>query len=152
MWKSEKSPPVWEYLGWTFLITFVSWIISFIGEKTGIMSIAVFNIINTFTYAFAPFYATFIILIRHRQISGAREFFIRIFQVKNLKVSLLILAVLCCAKLILSMSIGERTELAWYIFIPAIPIMILGGGVEEVGWRGFLQPALEKKCRLFQRY
>jgi len=32
-----------------------------------------------------------------------------------------------------------------YIAILEFPIMIFGGGLEEIGWRGFLQPALQKK-------
>lgn len=30
-------------------------------------------------------------------------------------------------------------------FVMIIP-MIIGGGVEEIGWRGLLQPQLEEKC------
>lgn len=36
--------------------------------------------------------------------------------------------------------------------IPALlelPIMIIGGGVEEIGWRGFLQPTLQKRWSPF---
>jgi len=32
----------------------------------------------------------------------------------------------------------------FYIAIISLPIMIVGGGLEEIGWRGFLQPHLEK--------
>ncbi|MCT4543163.1 MAG: CPBP family intramembrane metalloprotease [Vallitalea sp.] len=32
----------------------------------------------------------------------------------------------------------------FYYAIISLPIMIIGGGFEEIGWRGFLQPSLEK--------
>ncbi|MBO0452255.1 CPBP family intramembrane glutamic endopeptidase [Candidatus Enterococcus murrayae] len=32
-----------------------------------------------------------------------------------------------------------------YVAILEFPIMIIGGGIEEIGWRGFLQPMLQKK-------
>lgn len=32
-----------------------------------------------------------------------------------------------------------------YFAILSLPIMIIGGGFEEIGWRGFLQPSLEKR-------
>jgi len=33
----------------------------------------------------------------------------------------------------------------FYIAIISLPIMIVGGGLEEIGWRGFLQPRLEER-------
>jgi membrane protease YdiL (CAAX protease family) len=32
----------------------------------------------------------------------------------------------------------------WYMYIVYIPLMIIGGGLEEIGWRGYAQPALER--------
>ena len=32
-----------------------------------------------------------------------------------------------------------------YVALLSFPIMIVGGGLEEIGWRGFLQPALQKR-------
>jgi hypothetical protein len=32
----------------------------------------------------------------------------------------------------------------WYLFILFMPMMILGGGLEEIGWRGIFQTLLEK--------
>ena len=37
------------------------------------------------------------------------------------------------------------TPLPIYMTVFAIPVSFLTGGLEELGWRGFLQPALEKK-------
>lgn len=33
----------------------------------------------------------------------------------------------------------------WYLFILFMPMMIWGGGLEEIGWRGVFQPLLEKR-------
>jgi len=37
-----------------------------------------------------------------------------------------------------------------YIAFLEVPIMIIGGGLEEIGWRGFLQPELQKKLSIIQ--
>ena len=36
-----------------------------------------------------------------------------------------------------------------YVALISFPIMIVGGGLEEIGWRGFLQPALQKRFSVF---
>lgn len=43
---------------------------------------------------------------------------------------------------------GENA-LQIYMFIPLTIIMLIGGGTEEIGWRGLLQPLLEKKFSMF---
>ena len=36
-----------------------------------------------------------------------------------------------------------------YVALISFPIMIIGGGLEEIGWRGILQPALQKRFSEF---
>lgn len=40
---------------------------------------------------------------------------------------------------------GAKMEHPLYMVLLGLPIMIIGGGLEEIGWRGLLQPALQKK-------
>lgn len=40
---------------------------------------------------------------------------------------------------------GSVQKLPLYVALLELPIMIIGGGIEEIGWRGFLQPMLQKK-------
>lgn len=40
---------------------------------------------------------------------------------------------------------GSTQEVPIYIAFLEFPIMIIGGGIEEIGWRGFLQPMLQKR-------
>lgn len=44
---------------------------------------------------------------------------------------------------------GATSEKALYIALINFPIMIIGGGLEEIGWRGYLQPTLQKKWSAF---
>lgn len=36
-----------------------------------------------------------------------------------------------------------------YLVLINFPIMIIGGGLEEIGWRGYLQPTLQKRWSPF---
>jgi len=157
MWKQDKKAPIWEFLGWTFLINIISYAIIIIGERTGILAdsmgntiisrINISSVIDTFIGGFSPLYAAYIVLKRHNDILGVGEFIKRIFRTPNIKKTIIITSAFCFAKLIPAILEGERTDNPWYIIIPAIPLMILGGGLEEVGWRGFLQPAFEKRMK-----
>ncbi|MGM0169097.1 hypothetical protein IGI39_003414 [Enterococcus sp. AZ135] len=40
---------------------------------------------------------------------------------------------------------GSVQKVPISIALLELPIMIIGGGIEEIGWRGFLQPMLQKK-------
>lgn len=149
MWNQDKQAPIWEYLGWTFLINSISYAISIIGEQTGILSGStgsnINTVISTFIGGASPLYATYIVLKRHGDVCGISEFIRRIFHTTNIKKAVIVTAVFSIALLIAAILAGERTDYPWYIIIPAVPLMILGGGYEEIGWRGFLQPSLEKR-------
>ena len=149
MWKQDKRAPVWEFLGWTFLINCISYAISILGERTGVLSGAsgsnINTVISTLIGGASPLYATYIVLKRHGDVCGISEFMRRIFHTSNRKTTIIITAAFSAGLLITAILAGERTDYPWYIIIPAVPVMILGGGYEEIGWRGFLQPALEKR-------
>lgn len=38
----------------------------------------------------------------------------------------------------------DREIMPLYLILPSIPVMIIGGGLEELGWRGIAQPELQK--------
>ena len=40
---------------------------------------------------------------------------------------------------------GATMKQPLYLAIALFPLTIIGGGLEEIGWRGFLQPALQEK-------
>ncbi|RDW15117.1 CPBP family intramembrane glutamic endopeptidase [Oceanobacillus chungangensis] len=44
---------------------------------------------------------------------------------------------------------GASMENPLYLALINLPIMIIGGGLEEIGWRGYLQPTLQKKWSSF---
>ncbi|MBK5471755.1 CPBP family intramembrane metalloprotease [Bacillus sp. TH19] len=44
---------------------------------------------------------------------------------------------------------GATMQKPLYVALLSFPTMIVGGGLEEIGWRGFLQPALQKKKSAF---
>lgn len=154
MWKDNEKAPVWEFLGWVMLISVVSGIIILILEPysiafakdgtltAGYLFYATIGILFTTPN---PMIATYIVLKRHKKIRSVKDFCKLILHTRNVMATVFITAAFCAAVLCIAIIYGTRTGSPWYLFIIALPVLIIGGGVEEIGWRGFLQPALEKK-------
>lgn len=144
MWDSEKDAPVFEFLGWTFLINSLSYAMSIAGERTGLFTgywgAQANSVLSTLIGGFSPLYGTYIVLGRHRQIDGVRGFIRRILHISNGRETAVLTASFCFAMLLAAILAGERTGSSWLLFIPAVALMVLGGGVEEVGWRGLFSP------------
>ncbi|MDP4152239.1 MAG: type II CAAX endopeptidase family protein [Bacillota bacterium] len=154
MWKDNEKAPVWEYLGWVLLISAVSEIIILLLEpysiafaKNGTLTAGyVFYAITGILFTTPnPMIAIYIVLKRHKKIRSVKDFFKLILHTADIIKTFLITAAFCAAVLCAAIIYGTRTSSPWYVMIIAFPVMIIGGGVEEIGWRGFLQPALEKK-------
>ena len=74
-----------------------------------------------------------------------RAYFKPIFRTAHgWKSAVCVTLLFCTAYFGISFLLTERIA-PWYMLAVLFPIMIVGGGLEEIGWRGFLQPTLEKK-------
>lgn len=154
MWKENEKAPVWEFLGWVLLISVVTDVLIFILEPYSI-SFSKNQILTPGYFAYAiigllfstpcPMIAVYIILKRHKKINSVKDFCKLVLHTENTGKTFLIAAAFCAAALFAAIINGTRTDSPWYLFILFFPVLILGGGIEEIGWRGFLQPALEQR-------
>ena len=87
MWSKDKKAPMWEFLGWTFLITIIGYVLLIPVELVvpdPLATVLFFGIVGL-VIACSPMYGTYIVLKRHGDISGIREFIKRIFRTPSKK-------------------------------------------------------------------
>ncbi|MDO5126623.1 MAG: type II CAAX endopeptidase family protein [Eubacteriales bacterium] len=96
----------------------------------------------------APCYAAYIVKRRYEKVT-LKEFVKSIVCVGNKKAFAIVGFVLAIIQFFACIIVEDYLGNPVYLFILFIPLMILGGGLEEVGWRGILQPILEKKLPFF---
>ena len=90
----------------------------------------------------SPTVAAFLVLRK----GGFLAWLKSVFDFKHSLLSyLLVLVLAACFFLVLCLVCGYTPGAPIFIVPFMIPIMLFGGGLEEVGWRGILQPELEKK-------
>ncbi len=132
-----------KYLIRTFAISWIVWFILGLLVKNNILTFS--SIIGTILFTIGGFAPTIsaISLLEKKSFKSIMNF---IFS--NKKKSIIYLLLFC---LLETLTIGlSSMELNPKLPLYAIPILFLvctfiGGGNEELGWRGTMQPALEKK-------
>jgi membrane protease YdiL (CAAX protease family) len=136
-----------KYLIYTFSLSWILW---------GIIIIA--NQFNLLQYGSPLFYIFFIgggvappicaILLKKKYSTNVdyKSFLTKIINPKHHFGWYIFVIGLAFAYMFLPILIGEGSITGpLYIVLLAFPSMILGGGLEEVGWRGLLLPALQEK-------
>ena len=153
MWKGKEKAPIIEFIVVTYLLAATTAVINYSLEKYSVLmtekgistwQYLIYAIVGICFSTPGPMIAVYIVLKRHHNITGVKEFCKRILAMDNKKRAFGVWAIFAFCALIAAICFGERNEFPWYRMALALPLMIIGGGVEEVGWRGFLQPQLER--------
>lgn len=156
MWRRKEREPIGLFLTWIVII----WIFSFVALKLlqpysvaysnteeltlGYLAYALIGMVFTTP---APFLAMMIVSFSKEGINF-KEFFKRIIYIGSPLKTVILTGVLCGLALIYALINGESNGTPGYMIpISMIVTIPFVGIAEETGWRGFLQPALEKKIR-----
>jgi membrane protease YdiL (CAAX protease family) len=141
-----------QFLLVTFAITIVAaagmFILSFQGFDIHWSDLRMFPVMVL--YALSPAIASYLILKRNGKVSGLREWLKNVFYFKtSIFHYLLILFMLALFFVPNIFAVGLPEVVPIYMIMFLIPIMLIGGGMEEAGWRYILQPELAKRFGFF---
>lgn len=92
----------------------------------------------------APAYAAFIIERKYNR-TTMKGFIKKVFQTESRGKNIAVLILFALVQFLACILQEEYSGNPWYMFIIFMPMMILGGGLEEIGWQGAFQPLLQKR-------
>ena len=151
--KQNISKQIKNYLMLIFIFAWSAEALIIIGEVSGLLQGKVGKIIILLIIIFGagltPVYASAILLYRQKRITNLSSFLRLIIKTSNYKTTLWVTTLFALGLFLINVINESYSGNPYYYFILYLPLMILGGGLEEVGWRGFLQPLLEQKFSFF---
>lgn len=144
----ENLHMLWGFLFYTFAIAWGTELILIVMFHFNLLSenatfFLYFTVIG-FGAGMAPAYAAFIV---QRKQTGMKlkTFCKQVFYTVNVRRSVTFLIVFAAIQFAACVVQESYLDNPWYLFILFMPMMVWGGGLEEIGWRGVLQPLLEKR-------
>ena len=149
---------LFAFLGFTFGISWICWWLLACLVSRGILhrSDGIF-MLPYMLGGFGPTIAAYLTLAVSGKDGGFRQFHQRLGRVRVKFYWYILTFVIALGAGFLSLGITalvNRTAAAeiklepWYRFFPLFVSMIFGGGLEELGWRGTMQPEIRKKIPL----
>lgn len=137
-----------SFLLYTFGIAWSSEILLILIYKINLLhgvlaQVVHFSIIG-FGAGMAPAYAAFIVKKKQNGVT-LKSFCRDIFHTENIGKCFMILILFAAIQFFACFLQERYLNYPWYYFILFMPMMILGGGLEEIGWQGIFQPLLQKR-------
>ena len=137
-----------KYLLWTFSIMMVCWGSCLLCSFNGISLTDNYLLFVPYLLGgWSPTIASFISFKNNNQTKSFKEWIANVFDFKHNVFSYFMVAILGVLSIFPQCLIsGYKSGAPLYAIVFLIPMMLFGGGLEEVGWRYILQSELEKKC------
>lgn len=144
----EDSRMLWSFLFYTFIIAWGTELMLIVLYRFNLLSenmtlFLYFTVIG-FGAGMAPAYAAFIVQRKQTGIK-LKDFCKQVFHTPNAHRSIVFLLIFGAIQFAACAVQENYLGNPWYLFILFMPMMIWGGGLEEIGWRGVFQPLLEKQ-------
>ncbi len=138
-----------DYLFYTFLIMLICWGICLLCSLNGILLNKNYLLYIPYLLGgWSPTIASFISLKKNNKVTSFKEWLRNVFDFKHNIFSHLMVIILVIIFILPQCLIsGYKSGAPLFAIIIMIPVMLFGGGLEEVGWRYILQPELEKKYK-----
>lgn len=136
-----------KYLIGTFIVTYLMWGIIIFANQFGYLKYGTpASLILFFIGGNAPPAVAYVVLKRGKKIRGFKQYVNEAFAVKQKPLHYaLVIAFLTLYYGIPALMGGISLQAKLYVGIISILPMIFLGGLEELGWRYILQPALEER-------
>ena len=136
-----------KYLMWTFAISLLFLGFCIVCSINGILLEN--NALLYIPYilgGLSPTIASFIVLKQSGKVNNFADWLRGIFDFKHKPAIYLLIVVLSIVYILPQCLIsGYEQGAPWYFIFLLLPQMVIGGGMEEAGWRHILQPEVEKK-------
>ena len=155
MWKNKnEKAPIIEFLGWILFISLLVHVVLLLLEsysidfmESGKLTIGyiIYAIIGVLFSTPTPFIALFIILKKKEDISF-KEYIKRSLRTPKPLITIVVTGLFMVLAFVFALCYGIPTGASWIMMPLGFVVMLPCVGIaEEIGWRGFLQPELEKK-------